>query len=286
MREVDESFLAEVLPPRRRSSRKGENGVVLCVGGSRLYHGAPILMALAAYRTGVDLVYLAIPRAHEVAARSTSPSLIVIPMTDFKLTKRVADQVLKWLPSRPGSAAIGPGLSVAKPVALQYLVGQLLSMGASVVLDAGALIPEALEVVSGKNAVLTPHAGEFRRVFGRDPGTTVEERARSAREEAARHRVTVLLKGPVDVVTDGEEVLVNRRGSPNMTVGGTGDVLTGVVAGLLAKGMSPLEAAAAGAYVNGVCGEMAEREIGHHLLPTDLLPLIPKAMMRFERTVD
>ncbi|MCS7117842.1 MAG: NAD(P)H-hydrate dehydratase [Thaumarchaeota archaeon] len=286
MREVDESYLASVIPPRRRGSRKGENGVVLCVGGSRLYHGAPILMALAAYRAGVDLVYLAIPRVHEVAARSASPSLIVIPMADSKLTKRVADQVLKWLPGLPGSTAIGPGLSIAKTTALQYLVGQLITTGASVVLDAGALIPEVLETVSGKKVVLTPHAGEFKRLFGRGPGSSVEERAKAALEEASRYDVTVLLKGPVDVITDGDELLLNRRGSPNMTVGGTGDVLTGIVAGLLAKGVGALEAAAAAAYVNGLCGEMAERELGHHLLPSDLLPLIPKALMKFETTVD
>ncbi|MCS7095061.1 MAG: NAD(P)H-hydrate dehydratase [Thaumarchaeota archaeon] len=286
LKEVDASFVAKVIPPRRRNSRKGENGVVLCVGGSRLYHGAPILMALAAYRTGVDLVYLAVPRVHEVAARSTSPSLIVIPMTDLKLTKRVADQVLKWLPSLPTSAAVGPGLSIAKTTALQYLVGQLTSMGAPVVLDAGALVPEVLETVAGKKVVLTPHAGEFKRLFGRSPGSSVEERAKAALEEASRYDLTVLLKGPVDVITDGEELFLNRHGSPNMTVGGTGDVLTGIVAGLLAKGVGTLEAAVAAAYVNGICGEMAERELGHHLLPTDLLPLIPKVMMSFETTVD
>ncbi|MEM0451295.1 MAG: NAD(P)H-hydrate dehydratase [Nitrososphaerota archaeon] len=286
MQEVDERYVASVIPPRRRSSRKGENGVVLCVGGSRLYHGAPALMAMAAYRTGVDLVYLAVPEVHERPIRSMAPELIVIPMVDAKLTKRVADQVLKWLPGKPNSAAIGPGLSVAKVVALQYLVGQLLAGGASVVLDASALVPEVLEVVKGKRVVLTPHAGEFARVFGRPPGTALEERIRSAREAAREHGVVVLLKGPVDVITDGERLLVNRRGTPAMTVGGTGDVLTGIVAGLLAKGVEPLEAAAAAAFINCVAGELAERDLGLHVLPTDLIARLPAVMRPFDRVVD
>jgi NAD(P)H-hydrate epimerase len=286
VQEVNEEYVAPLIPPRRRWSRKGENGVVLCVGGSRLYHGAPALMAMAAYRTGVDLVYLAVPEVHERPIRSMAPELIVIPMVDAKLTKRVADQILKWLPGRPNSAAIGPGLSISKAVALQYLVGQLLSDGVPVVLDASALIPEVLEVVRGKRVVLTPHAGEFARLFGKHPGNSVEERVRSAQEAARSNEVVVLLKGPVDVITDGERVLINRRGTPAMTVGGTGDVLTGIVAGLLAKGMEPLEAAAAGAFINCVAGEIAERDLGLHVLPSDLIARIPVVMKSFDRVID
>jgi NAD(P)H-hydrate epimerase len=98
--------------------------------------------------------------------------------------------------------------------------------------------------------------------------------------------VVVLLKGPVDVITDGERVLINRRGTPAMTVGGTGDVLTGIVAGLLAKGMEPLEAAAAGAFINCVAGEIAERDLGLHVLPSDLIARIPVVMKAFDRVID
>jgi len=96
----------------------------------------------------------------------------------------------------------------------------------------------------------------------------------------------VLLKGPVDVITDGERVLINRRGTPAMTVGGTGDVLTGIVAGLLAKGMGPFEAAAAGAFINCVAGEIAERDLGLHVLPSDLIARLPAVMRAFDRVVD
>jgi NAD(P)H-hydrate epimerase len=123
-------------------------------------------------------------------------------------------------------------------------------------------------------------------LFGKHPGNSVEERVRSAQEAAKSNEVVVLLKGPVDVITDGERVLINRRGTPAMTVGGTGDVLTGIVAGLLAKGMEPLEAAAAGAFINCVAGEIAERDLGLHVLPSDLIARIPIVMKAFDRVID
>jgi NAD(P)H-hydrate epimerase len=282
--ETSADWVASVIPPRRSGSRKGENGVVIVVGGSRLYHGAPFLTAMAAMRSGVDLVYLFVPEKISAPIRALSPSLIVNPLTDVKLTARVSEQIVKNSP-QAHAAAIGPGLSVAKESALTKLLSGLLEKGVKLVLDASALQPYILNIIGGREVVLTPHAGEFARLFGTQPGNSLEERCRASKEAAKKHGVVILLKGMVDVITDGERLMVNRTGTCAMTVGGTGDVLTGLVAGLVAKGVPGFEAASAAAYINGVCGEMAASELGLHILPTDLIDKIPKVMKNFDKII-
>jgi ADP-dependent NAD(P)H-hydrate dehydratase len=284
LEEVSGEWVRSVIPPRRAGSRKGENGVVVVIGGSGTYHGAPFLTAMAAMRSGVDLAYLYAPERIVAPLRALSPSLIVMPYTDLKLTRRVATHILSSLP-RANSAAVGPGLALAKEEALLELLSGLLERGLGLVVDASALQPQILGRVRGGRVVLTPHAGEFQRVFGIHPGEGLEERVANAQRAALDHQVTILLKGPIDVITDGQQVFINRTGNCAMTVGGTGDVLTGLVAGIMAKGVAPAEAAAAAAYINGVCGDAAMRELGLHILPTDIIEMIPRVMKNFDRIV-
>lgn len=283
--EIDEEMVYELMPARRRGSRKGDNGSVLIVGGSGIYHGAPTLSALAAYRSGVDLVYLAVPEVIATPIRAISPSLIVIPFSDMKLTMGVAQQILRNLP-RVDAVAIGPGLSISDSRPLLRLCKGLIERGIKLVLDASALIPEVLTVVRGYEVVLTPHAGEFRRVFGVEVPQDVEGRAKLVSKKAREHHVTVLLKGAIDVVSDGERTYLNRRGTPAMTVGGTGDVLTGIVAALMAKGLSPIYAASIGVYLNCSAGEELAKRVGLHMLPTDLIDELTRVMMRYDKLTD
>ncbi|MCS7143173.1 MAG: NAD(P)H-hydrate dehydratase [Aigarchaeota archaeon] len=285
MAEVDDSLVAKVIPPRRRKSRKGENGSVMVIGGSYLYHGAPTLTALAAYRAGADLVYLSVPEVISVPIRAISPALIVIPFSDTKLTMGVVRRIVKNVP-RVDAVAIGPGLSIADTAPLLTLIKELLGRGMRLVLDASALIPQVLEIISSHNVVLTPHAGEFKRLFGVEPSDDMEERCGLVRDEAKKHGVTLLVKGAVDVISDGDSTYINRRGSPSMTVGGTGDVLTGIVATLLAKGLNSVEAAAAAVYVNCVAGEEVTERMGLHILPTDVIEELPNVMKRYDRIID
>ncbi|MEM0482663.1 MAG: NAD(P)H-hydrate dehydratase [Nitrososphaerota archaeon] len=282
--ETGEEWAAAVIPPRRAGSRKGENGVVIVVGGSRLYHGAPFLTAMASMRSGVDLVYLFVPEKIATPIRALSPSLIIYPLTDVKLTSRISEQIVKNSP-QANAAAIGPGLSVAKESALIKLLSGLLEKGIRLVLDASALQSYILGTIGGRDVVVTPHAGEFARLFGTPPGNSLEERCVTAKEMAKRHGVVILLKGEVDIITDGERLMANRTGTCAMTVGGTGDVLTGLVAGLVARGVPGFEAASAAAYINGLCGEMAATELGLHILPTDLIEKIPHVMKKFDKIV-
>ncbi len=280
--EVTEDWVSGVIPRRRTLSRKGENGVVVVIGGSGVYHGAPFMTSMAAMRSGVDLVYLYVPEKIATPIRALSPSLIVTPYSDMKLTRRVASQILSSVP-KADVAAVGPGLAVAKEEALNELLRGLIERGVALVLDATALQPHVLRAVRGHRVILTPHAGEFYRLFGALPGDKIEERVAQAAKAGQEHQVVILLKGPIDVITDGERVLINKTGNCAMTVGGTGDVLTGLVAGIRAKGVPPLEAAAAAAYINGLCGDAAQRDLGLHILPTDMVERIPLVMKRFDK---
>lgn len=285
VRESSDEDVRNALKPRRTFSRKGENGVVLVVGGSWLYHGAPALAGMAAFRCGIDLVYIAVPEKIATAIRALSPNFIVLPLPDLKLTKGSARRLEKVLPE-VDAAVVGPGLVPKDAETLNFLLKELLDRDIALVLDAAALIPDVLDVVRGKKVVLTPHAGEFRRVFGIELPRSAEERATHVREKASEYSLTILLKGPVDVISDGTEVVLNRTGTPAMTVGGTGDVLAGLTAGFLSKGARPIEAAVAAARVNGLAGERATVRLGYHIVASDLLDEIPQILKVYDAVVD
>lgn len=275
--------VAKLIPARSSHSKKGDNGIVLVVGGSRIYHGAPLLASLAAMRSGADLVYVAVPRSISVAIRSYSPSIIVLPLPDDRLTVGSVNKLKAMLPKKVDAAAIGMGMSIAKFDALTSLVGELKEIDARILLDASALIPDVLPAISKQQVVLTPHAGEFKRVFQQEVGKSERERVENVSKFAAKYKVIVLLKGWTDIVSDGSRVALNRIHNCAMTVGGTGDVLSGLVACLLAKDMDTFDASVAGAYINGSAGDLAYRRLGLHIMPTDVIDEIPTVMKKFDK---
>ena len=282
--EVNEHLIASLLPSRSARSKKGDNGTVLIVGGSKIYHGAPLLASLAAYRSGVDLVYTAVPESIAVALRAYTPSIIVLPLPDARLTKGSVNRLMGMLPKHVDAAAIGMGLSIARFDALKDLVIDLINKyNTRIVLDASALVSDILKVVKGREVVLTPHAGEFKRLFGIDAGNSIEERVKNVKEQASMYDVTILLKGWVDVISDGDSVFINNTHTPAMTVGGTGDILSGLTAGLLAKGLSTLNACIASVYINGLAGINAYNRFGLHIMPTDMIDEIAYVMKRFDK---
>ena len=291
---LSDSAVRGFVAPRRGASRKGDNGVVLVVGGSYVYHGAPILSSIAALRCGADLVYTSVPKVNVAATRAASPALIVIPLADQKLTRGAATKLLGALPENLHSAAIGMGLAVQERGALLHLVKSLLDRDVRLSLDASALVPDVLPLLADRNVVLTPHAGEFMRLFGEPvpppppPGAPGPDDGRVSlvEENAGRHGVTVLLKGPTDIISDGSTTYLHAKEAvPAMTVGGTGDVLSGLVAGLLSRSRNALESAAAAAFVNGGAGRNAQGRLGLHMMATDLLDEIPAVMKPFDRIV-
>ncbi len=280
---VSEEMARRLLKHRPPDSHKGENGVVLVVGGSWLYHGAPFLSATAAERSGVDLVYLCVPESNATAVRALSPNLIVIPRPDVKLTVGAVNKVLKWIPEEKINATvIGPGLGRQKMDGVVKLISEMKLKGSKILLDADALRTPAVDAAKNTQTVVTPHSGEFKRLFNTEPEKSIETRINQVRDLAEKNGIVILLKGPISVISDGKRVAINDRGTPAMTVGGTGDVLAGVVAGLMAKGLDPFDAASLGAYFNGLAGEAAASRLGMHIVASDIVGELAKVMMPFD----
>ncbi len=281
--QLSASIVKKFIPARKSNSRKGDNGTVLVVGGSYIYHGAPILSSIAALRCGTDLVYTSVPKINVSATRSISPNLIVIPLVDQKLTRGAVNKLLGVIPRNLDSATIGMGLAVQEKNALLLLVKSLLDRDVRLSLDASALIPDVLPLLSDKNVVVTPHAGEFKRLFGDFPPDSKKDRISLVEKNAKDHGVTVLLKGSTDVISNGKKTFLYTKKIPAMTVGGTGDVLSGLTAGMLAKNRNTLESAAAATFINGLAGKAVQKKFGLHITSMDLLDEIPNAMKPFDK---
>jgi NAD(P)H-hydrate epimerase len=281
--QLSASIIKKFVPGRKASSRKGDNGTVLVVGGSYIYHGAPILSSIAALRCGTDLVYTSVPKINVSATRAISPNLIVLPLVDQKLTKGAVRKLLGVIPRNLDSATIGMGLAVQEKNSLLLLVKSLLDRDVRLSLDASALIPDILPLLSDKNVVVTPHAGEFKRLFGDSPPNSKKERITLVEKMANQYGITVLLKGATDVISNGKKTFLYTKKIPAMTVGGTGDVLSGLTAGMLAKNRDALQSAATATFINGLAGKAVQKKFGLHMTSMDLLGEIPTVMKPFDK---
>ena len=282
---LSSSIVQNFIPARKSSSRKGDNGIVLVIGGSYIYHGAPILSSLAALRCGTDLVYTSVPKINVTPTRAISPNLIVIPLVDQKLTLGAVKKLVGALPRKLHSATIGMGLAIQEKNSLLYLVKSLLDRDVRLSLDASALIPEILPLLAKKNVVVTPHSGEFKRLFGDVPSDSKNERIKLVEKYALDNAVTILLKGPTDIISNGDTTYLCEKNTPAMTVGGTGDVLSGLVAGLLSQNRNSLESAAAASFICSLAGKEVQEKLGLHMTSMDLINSIPNVMKPFDRIV-
>ena len=278
---VDNNFVKKTVKPRYVQSRKGDNGLVLIVGGSRIYHGAPLLSSIAALISGTDLVYTAIPKINLVSSKMFSPNLIFIPLPDDKLTMGSSRKLLSSMPKKVHSAAIGMGLGISKTNSLCFLIRKLLEDKTCLILDASSLIPDVLNEIINTKSVVTPHAGEFKRMFGQDPGQTKSEQISIVEKHAKDNGIVIVLKGYWNIVSDGDQVSVIDRTTPSMTVGGTGDVLSGLISGFLTKN-NPFESSVLGLFFNGMAGLNLYKKLGLHLMASDLLEELPLVMKEFD----
>jgi len=283
--EVFENFagpgdVALVVKPRPAESHKGDFGKLLVVGGSEAYSGAPALVALAALRTGVDLAYVAAPEKTAYAISSMTPNLITIKLEGVHLGSDNVSQIKQYL-GRVTAVVIGPGLELHTDTkrAVEEIVTAAEETKTPLLLDADGLkafaeFKRPLRVP----LVLTPHAGEYSILTGKELPSSLEEKMEKVRKTAAKLNAVILLKGHTDVISDGRKVKLNFSGNPSMTVGGTGDVLSGIVGAFLAQQVDPFEAAVAGAFINGAAGDFVKSVKGCHMVATDLLDWIPKVI--------
>jgi len=262
-------------------AHKGQYGRLLVIGGSETFAGAPALVALAAYRTGTGLVFVAAPERTANIVSSMSPSLISLKLPGNSLVPGHV-QLLKEHFEKATAIAIGPGLgrSANTQSAVRRMLTEINQLKKPLLVDADALKAFGMmrKRIFHESTVLTPHAGEFKEIAGKTPSTELRARSHEVKAMAEKVGGVILLKGNTDVISDGDRVKLNRTGNPGMTVGGTGDVLAGIVAGFLAQGVEAFNAAAAGSFVNGAAGDLAEEKYGFHLTATDLIEHIPQVL--------
>lgn len=246
---------------RPRSAHKGHFGHVLVVGGDRGMPGAVRLAGEAAARTGAGLVSVATHPDHAPLLPLARPELMVHGVA--------APADLSPLLARATVLAVGPGLGQGDWG--RALLGRLLETGLPLVLDADALNLLAQEGARRDDWVLTPHPGEAARLLGRDSASAQADRIAAAREIQARYGGVCVLKGAGTVIRDAEGTAICTGGNPGMASGGMGDVLTGIIAGLLAQGLSPVLAARLGVCAHAEAADRAARAGERGLLASDLL---------------
>jgi hydroxyethylthiazole kinase-like uncharacterized protein yjeF len=280
---VETEDVAAMLPPRVPDTHKRSAGYAVVVGGSRLMTGAVALAGAAAYRAGAGLVAVAVPEGILPVTQGAVREAVFVglPETDAGTAAGGAARLDEVL-GQASSLAVGPGMTTDERTA-GWIRELVRSSEVPVVLDADGLNAFAgrAEDLADRKAdlILTPHAGEFARVAGVSTGEVAADRVRHVRELAARTSATVLLKGSRTLIASPDgTVRINPTGGPFLATGGTGDVLTGVIAALLARGCSPLDAGSAAAFVHGVAGGLAGRERGVGTTASDVLERVPQAM--------
>lgn len=262
-----------ILPSRPSDSHKGQNGRVLILGGNEFFHGAPILAALGAEKSGIDLLFLCLPAKHAPLARQKSLNFIVHEFQKSHLSSPDIPHILS-LAQHCDTVLIGNGLGTASEsqTALLELLGQFTI---PVILDAEALIPQILTVPHKNSWTLTPHEKEFERVFG------IRANETTLKEFAQKQNVTILKKGKVDVMTNETgTILRNATGNEHMTVGGSGDALAGIIAGLQAQKILPLQSCQLATFLWGECGDRLF-SMQETFTAEDMLHFFPKMLKSF-----
>ncbi|MDR3075086.1 MAG: NAD(P)H-hydrate dehydratase [Candidatus Methanoplasma sp.] len=262
-------------PVSPKNSHKGSNGRLLIIGGGP-YYGAPAMSALAAMRVGSDIVRLAVPESCSSKIAVFSPVFMISELDGRHLRPDHAPEI-EELSKGFDAILIGPGLGTSDETmeTVRDLVSRLTIPA---VVDADGLTALGKGFKSNGNTILTPHIKEFGRLGG-DMNGTEDSVIRAAK----RTKSVILLKGSTDLISDGERIIRNLTGSSGMTCAGTGDVLAGIVAGLLSKGMDPFHAAALGAFISGKSGEFAFDERSYGMIATDVIDNIPAVLKKYLR---
>jgi hydroxyethylthiazole kinase-like uncharacterized protein yjeF len=264
------------LKKREKNSHKGQNGRVLIVGGSSEYSGAPALAALSSLRSGADLSVVACPKSVASPIRSYSLDLIVKSLSDNYITFDDTSRLLE-LSEEADVMVLGCGIGREEETGLA-LNEMIEKLQVPIIIDADALKILDLDVISKYRSeiILTPHKAEFKAFFGIGVPENLNQKIDVVSDASRECKCTVLLKGVVDIISNGESVKLNSTGNPGMTVGGTGDLLAGIVGSLMAQGHNAYEAAYLGSFINGSAGDIAKKDFGYNFLASDILKYIPR----------
>ena len=279
IRRLNHELVLSLLPDRNPWGHKGNFGKLLLLCGSRGYTGAAFFAAMGALRSGAGLVFLGVPESIYgiEAVKLNEPVIFPLPDAGGRLSADAVPEILTRLPQMD-AVLVGPGLGQSEGT-LAAVRAVLEKAECPVVMDADGInvLSAHRDLLRGRKSptILTPHDGEFARLGG----VIGEDRMAAAAALAEELGCTVLLKGHETCITDGTDGYLNPTGNPGMAVGGSGDVLAGVITALLGAGLPPLEAAACGAWLHGAAGDRCAAELGQYgMLPTDMLSALPRLM--------
>lgn len=277
--ELNREAVLSLLPDRDPWGHKGTFGKILLLCGSRGFTGAACLAAMGALRCGAGLVFLGVPESIYAieAVKLNEPVVFPLPEEDGKLSALAIPEILNRLPQMD-AVLVGCGLGQSAGT-LEVVRTILDKAECPVILDADGInvLAGHKDILRGRRfpTIFTPHDGEFLR-FG---GILGDDRMASAARFATDWNCIVLLKGHRTCITDGRTGYRNVTGNPGMAVGGSGDVLAGVIVSLVGQGIAPLEAAACGAWLHGAAGDVCAGELGQYgMLPTDMLQVLPRLL--------
>lgn len=269
----------DILPDRKIDAHKGDFGKILLLCGSRGYTGAAALAAMGALRSGAGLVYLGVPECiYAIEAVKLNEAIVFpFPDADGKLSLEALPRILEMLPDMD-AVLFGPGWGKGEG---NFLIAKeiLETFHKPVVVDADGInvLAGHMDIVRERKAptIFTPHPGEFARIGGNNN----IDRQVAAEDFVRENGCILLLKGHNTVITDGRNTYINPTGNPGMAVGGSGDVLSGIIVSLLGQGIDPLQAAACGAWLHGAAGDKCAEKIGQYgMLPTDMVEALPRLM--------
>ena len=279
IRRLNHELVLSLLPDRNPWGHKGNFGKLLLLCGSRGYTGAAFFAAMGALRSGAGLVFLGVPESIYgiEAVKLNEPVIFPLPDAGGRLSADAVPEILTRLP-RMDAVLVGPGLGQSEGT-LAVVRAVLEKAECPVVVDADGInvLSAHRDLLRGRKSptILTPHDGEFARLGG----VIGEDRMVAAAALAEELGCVVLLKGHETCITNGTDGYLNPTGNPGMAVGGSGDVLAGVITALLGAGLPPLEAAACGAWLHGAAGDRCAAELGQYgMLPTDMLSALPRLM--------
>lgn len=279
IRRLNHELVLSLLPDRNPWGHKGNFGKLLLLCGSRGYTGAAFFAAMGALRSGAGLVFLGVPESIYGIEAVKLNEPVIFPLTDAggRLSADAVPEILARLPQMD-AVLVGPGLGQSEGT-LAVVRAVLENAQCPVVVDADGInvLSAHRDLLRGRKSptILTPHDGEFARLGG----VIGEDRMAAAAALAEELGCVVLLKGHETCITDGTDGYLNPTGNPGMAVGGSGDVLAGVITALLGAGLPPLEAAACGAWLHGAAGDRCAAELGQYgMLPTDMLSALPRLM--------
>ncbi len=265
---INNTYLRKVYRRRENWVHKGNFGKIMVIGGNSQYTGSPAMVALAALRTGADITKIVAPRRAADVCASFSPELITIPLNKDSITYDDIDtirQALGW----PNVVAIGNGLGDGEEQ--RQVVNTIIKeFKKKFVIDA-----DGVKVVNrdflDNNVLITPNTHEFELLFETKLSNNIEDRIFWVKEKARQYSTNILLKGHVDVISDGEYTFINKTNTTYMTKAGTGDVLAGICAGLIGQGNKIIDSACAGAFINGYTGRYIARTKREALSPMDII---------------